>query len=163
MSHGGPPNAAQAALDERTIGSSATGGGELVKTCTRCSTAKPISEFSYRRTEQRYEAKCKLCRRSLRKRPDSADVGATAATGNVEAKRRRRPVGEAAPRRVEPGVAETAALVDAIDFGDLEKCGGKALDFYERHDAVQRFNEFVAILLEGYGEMVGRHVYIRKD
>lgn len=57
----------------------------------------------------------------------------------------------------------TNEVVDAIDFSDLARASGRQLDHFEKHDAVQRFNEFVSLLREGYSEIVGCHVHIRKN
>lgn len=65
---------------------------------------------------------------------------------------------------IEPKVNMTNALMNAIDFTDLGSCDGKALDHFEKHDAVQRFNEFITLLREGYGDLVGcERVYVRKS
>jgi len=64
---------------------------------------------------------------------------------------------------IEPKKCETSNLVNEIDFSDLETSCGNELPLVERFDAIQRFNEFVALLREEYGKMVGGHVYIRKD
>lgn len=58
----------------------------------------------------------------------------------------------------------TNAKLQAIDFSDLEKCSDRQLTDIEKHDAVQRLNEFVTILREGYSELMGvENVVIRKN
>lgn len=67
-----------------------------------------------------------------------------------------------AKRTIEPKNHETARLANDIDcFGSDET--NEAMSHFEKCDAIQRFNEFVTILREGYGEIVGSDVYIRKD
>lgn len=128
------------------------------KKCSLCGEIKALCDYSYRSTEHRYESKCKACRRALRRKggDNRTDVKMPAAVVSGNLRRVR-----TAKRTIEPTVAMTNAIVDAIDFGDVER--ERPLDHFEKHGAVQRFNEFVALLREGYSEMVGCHVHIRKD
>jgi hypothetical protein len=131
------------------------------KRCSSCGETKVITGFSYRTTEQRYESKCKLCRQTSRK---CRNGNTEHVLGAVQQLRPQPQRAKLAPKRIiEPKVGMTNARVQAIDFGDLEKCSGRVLDHFEKHDAVQRFNEFIELLREGYSEIVGSHVHIRKD
>lgn len=58
---------------------------------------------------------------------------------------------------------ETQRLALAADFGDLEGFYDKSLDHQERVAVVQRFNEFITILREGLGDLLGSEVYVSKD
>lgn len=48
-------------------------------------------------------------------------------------------------------------------FCELEELYGSPLSTAEKTDIIQRFNEFVGILREGYSEILGADVYIKKD
>ncbi len=78
-------------------------------------------------------------------------------------------VGTRAKRIIEPNIAneiqgkQANAEAKGMDFADLENYYGKNLSCAERYDMVQRFNEFVELLKDGYGAIVGCEVYVRKD
>lgn len=130
-----------------------------IKTCSLCREAKPLSEFSYRGTELRYESKCKVCRRMLRKRKSSSDeVGHDFGADNKPKQKKSTP-----KRIIEPRVGMTNAQLEAIDFSYLENRSGVQFTNVEKHDVVQRLNEFVEILREGYSEMRGVNVFITKN
>lgn len=53
--------------------------------------------------------------------------------------------------------------VSKMDFSDIDRLYGKKTNNIEQYEIVNRFNEFVTLLREGYSEMVGSEVYVRKD
>ena len=132
------------------------------RTCSQCQEIKPLSAFSFRSTERRYESKCKVCRRMLRKRNSGTkNVGHDFGAAQTKPQPQKRAT---TPKRIiEPKVGMTNAQLEAIDFSELEKNGSEPMTSVEKHDLVQRFNEFVAILREGYSELRGVNVYIRKN
>lgn len=129
----------------------------LRKTCTRCLVNRPIDEF-YKKG-RRVDASCKSCKKAnvvemrIKKRLASIKPD-LAPTAEIK--------GENGPERIiEPRNTETNRLVNTIDFSDIGQLCGKQLTRTEKHDAISRFNEFIAILLDGYSELKGGDVYIK--
>lgn len=154
--------------------------------CKACGQKKLTSDFDVAdRNTGRLYGECKTCRKSKR-RAKRSSTSKSGAIIRISCSDHRKPTPE---RTIEPvislgstskndrprngkgnvGVEEisrltqTTSLVEAIDFDELEKCSGRPLDYFERHDAIQQFNEFFAILREGYSEIVGCHVHVRKN
>ena len=58
----------------------------------------------------------------------------------------------------------TNEIVDREDFSDWEEFYGYELSRAEKVDAVDRLNEFVLLLREEYGKMVGAdYVYLKDE
>lgn len=130
-----------------------------VRKCSHCNKIKPSGEFSYRNTEERFESKCKECRRNLRKRKcDTQNKGHDFGAINNPKQKKYTP-----KRIIEPRVGMTNAQLEAIDFSYLENSSGVQFTNVEKHDVVQRFNEFIEILREGYSEIRGMNVFIAKS
>lgn len=53
--------------------------------------------------------------------------------------------------------------VSKMDFSDIDQLYGKKTNNIEQYEIINRFNEFVALLREGYSEIAGSEVYVRKD
>jgi pyruvate formate-lyase activating enzyme-like uncharacterized protein len=58
---------------------------------------------------------------------------------------------------------ETESIAKRVDFSEEELALGRALTYVEKYTVVQNFNEFISILREEYGKMIGCHVYIKRD
>lgn len=129
------------------------------RACSGCNEIKPLDEFSYRSTEQRYESRCKSCRRTLRKRKSSSnEVGHDFGANNNPKQKK-----YTSNRIIESRVGMTNAQLEAIDFSYLENRSGAQFTYVEKNDVVQRFNEFIELLREGYSEIRGVNVFIRKN
>lgn len=130
-----------------------------VRECVLCGASKALSEF-YKQSgnseaKVRWDKKCKPCKRksvNAGRRPQKPK--------HIKIAKR-----SADPVSVSKGdMSGTTKLVEVLDFADLEQSCDKKISLAEKHDAVQRFNEFVSILREGYAELVGcERVYVRKD
>ncbi len=153
----GKPN--KTSIDAGKTGKSVSASIDDVKQCSSVSEIKPLDQFFFRRGEDRYESSCKGCRRQARAgpRPSQADATEPERVHDAEAL-------QVPPRRsaMDGHADETAGLASQSDFRWMEH-DGRNLGRHEKHDAVQRLNEFVTLLREGYGEIVGGYVYIRKD
>jgi hypothetical protein len=125
----------------------------------RCSEVKEAKCF-YWRTETRPDSTCIDCRkkerrdRYLLKKQDVLSVEHTPKR-IIEPKK-------AISEKHEASVHETVQITNKSDFTDMEMFCGK-MGFNERCESVQRFNEYIALLREGYGELIGCDVYVRKD
>lgn len=137
-----------------------------LKTCVKCEVKKGFNEFYEKEKDSfgnvlRRDGVCKDCRcqeRTVRYNLRSRSRPSSKTLQKAEKLQKRRP-----KEIIEPKKCETSNLVNEIDFSNLEASCGNELQLVERFDAVQRFNEFVALLREEYGKMVGGYVYIRKD
>jgi hypothetical protein len=136
------------------------------KVCAKCRCSKPINEFYEKERDARgnvlrRDGVCKDCRcqeRTVRYNLRSRVRPSFPTIQKAEKPKKSRP-----KEIIERKKCETSNLVNEIDFSNLEASCGNELPLVERFDAVQRFNEFVALLREEYGKMVGGYVYIRKD
>lgn len=136
------------------------------KVCAKCRGSKPLNEFYEKEKDAfgnilRRDGVCKGCRcqeRTVRYNRRSRVRPSLPTIQKAEKPQTSRP-----KEIIEPKKCETLNLVNEIDFSNLETSCGNELPLVERFDAVQRFNEFVALLREEYGKMVGGYVYIRKD
>ncbi len=135
------------------------------KVCAKCRGSKLINEFYEKEKDAfgnvlRRDGVCKDCRcqeRTVRYNLRSRARPSLLTAQKAEPQKSR-------PKEIiEPRKCETSNLVNEIDFSNLEASCGNELPLVERFDAIQRFNEFVALLREEYGKMVGGHVYIRKN
>jgi len=129
--------------------------------CVRCSNIKAPHEFAVKSGRQEREVRrdtiCKACKASeARARRDARkSVPKTLPT---------------AQRTIEPKKrfdlsrknTETSDIALHADFNFYEARGTK-MTLAERYDAIRRFNEFIGILREGYGELKGCLVYVKKD
>ncbi len=136
------------------------------KQCKVCGQSKLLSEFSLVSAKDdsklRWAPKCKACK-NLQRRKQIEKIQTKRSNG----------VGNRSKRIIEPDVSvpngkdlhsiQTNGIVKGMDFADLESYYGKQLSCAERHDMVQRFNEFIELLKDGYGAIVGCEVYVRKD
>jgi hypothetical protein len=123
-----------------------------------CGASKALSEF-YKQSGKledhvRWDKKCKTCKRksvNARRRPQKPK--------HLKITKR-----SSAPNVSKGDISGTAKLVEDLDFADLEQSCDKKLSLAEKHDVVQRFNEFIFLLREGYADLVGcERVYVRKD
>lgn len=127
-----------------------------------CSKSKSLSEFSLVSAKAdvklRWAPKCKTCKNARRREP----------LVKIKARRPNNVVTRS-KRIIEPTSAneihgkQANAEFKEMDFADLENYYGKRLSCAERYDVVQGFNEFVELLKDGYGAIVGCEVYVRKD
>ena len=58
---------------------------------------------------------------------------------------------------------ETERIAKEFDFSELERICGRELSFFEKRDAIYRFNEFVSFLKAEYGRMLGAEIFITRD
>ena len=138
-----------------------------IKLCTKCRQEKRLNDFYEKEKDEngltlRRDHVCKDCRKAerlerYRLRP------ALIPQASPKTSQSKKPPENRPKRIIEPRIHETSCLANETDFSDLKRICGKELQLAERHDAVQRLNEFVSLLREEYGRMVGGHVYIRKD
>ena len=127
--------------------------------CSQCRQTKSVNNF-YKRTPTRRDPKCIDCRRKERK--DRYKIKVQEKEESREPPKRiiepkKSPVPSGGSR-----IHESNEIAHNGDFDDMEKVYGK-LEANERYEIVQRFNELVSLLREGYGELVGCKVYVRKD
>lgn len=136
------------------------------KVCVKCRASRSVNDFYEKEKDAfgnvlRRDGVCKGCRcqeRAARYGLRSRTQSSSPTTQTAEKPRKSGP-----KRIIEPKKCETSNLVNEIDFSDLEASCGNELPLVERFDAIQRLNEFVSLLREEYGKMVGGYVYIRKD
>lgn len=140
---------------------------DAVTACTKCNREKQQHDFYEKEKNEnglvlRRDHVCKDCRKAERleryRRRSVSTLQTSRATRQPEKPSKIRP-----ERIIEPRIHETSRLANEMDFSGLEQICGKELQLAERHDAVQRLNEFIALLRTEYGRMVGAHVYIRKN
>lgn len=135
------------------------------RVCVDCGQEKTIGEFPIKsaknESEIRWDKCCKLCKAQAakeRRKKTKCEI----IHDEIRPKRIIEPKEEVS-NGSDPRLHETNMLVNRIDFTDLERSCGKKLSHAERYEAVQRFNEFISILREGYSDLVGCEVYVRKD
>lgn len=121
--------------------------------CIHCKIEKPI-EMYYQRTSVRYDPVCIECRRKERKEKYQAQKQTVQSKRIIEPK--------IIQNKYSVSNRDTATVVQNSDFNDMEKSYGK-MTLNQKHEAVQRFNEFISLLREGYSEMLGCEVYVGKD
>ncbi len=140
---------------------------DAVTACIKCSREKQQHDFYEKEKNEnglvlRRDHVCKDCRKTERleryRLRSVTTPQASRATNQSKKSPKSRP-----ERIIEPRIHETSRLANERDFSGLEQICGKELQLAERHDAVQRLNEFVSLLRTEYGRMVGSHVYIRKN
>lgn len=121
--------------------------------CKKCFLIEEISEF-YVKGVMRYDPVCIECRRKERKEKYQAKKKTTPSKRIIEPK--------IIQKKYLGANNDTSALVQKCDFNDMEKVYGK-MTITQKHEAIQRLNDFITLLREGYGEMLGCEVYVRKD
>lgn len=126
--------------------------------CAHCGKSKAQSEF-YRRTPTRLDPTCIECRRKERKEKYQRQINKN---GDARSTAKRIIEPKLAIPPIESKIFETNQIANNCEFDDIENVYGK-LSCNERHEVVHRFNEFVSLLIEGYGEILGCNVYVRKD
>ena len=140
---------------------------DAVSACIKCRQEKRLNDFYEKEKNEnglvlRRDHICKDCRRAERLERYRLRSVSTPQIAQATVQPKKSPQNK--PKRIiEPRIHETSCLANETDFSDLERLCGKELHLAERHDAVQRLNEFVSLLREEYGRMVGGHVYIRKN
>lgn len=140
---------------------------DAVTVCTKCHQEKQQHDFYEKEKSEnglvlRRDHVCKDCRKAERLERYRLRSIATPQISQ-ETSQPKKPQKNKPERIIEPRIHETSRLANEMDFSGLEQICGKELQLVERHDAVQRINEFVALLRTEYGRIVGRHVYIRKN
>lgn len=132
--------------------------------CQDCGVDKLQSDFYEKHDKKtgriRFDCVCMECRRQKRKSQyKEKRAYATASKRIIE------PESSVKFSKKVVDVSQDARIrhVNKVDFSDTEESYGKQLTYNERLEIVQRFNEFIGILREGYGEITGEQVFIRKD
>ena len=69
-------------------------GGPETKTCTKCSTERPLSDFAWDKRWKRHESWCRMCRRTLRQEWGARNAAEIVATGRERRAETRRAVFE---------------------------------------------------------------------
>lgn len=131
--------------------------------CLFCFILKPIAAF-YKRTPTRVDRTCIDCRRKERRDRYQFKLKKTC---NVS----KTPKGIIEPEvksnleiiKIKTAPTFCSKGVNKVNFDDLDNMYGMQLTSYEQIDTVQRFNEFVALLAEGYGEITKSKIYLRKN
>ncbi len=129
----------------------------IQRKCSKCAVSRPLSEF-YKKG-LRADSHCKSCKKALvvARRIEARLVKTEEVKSSIpEITKRNRP-----ETIIEPRNQETNQIINSIDFRDVERIGGKQLTRVGKQDAVLRFNEFIALLLDGYSELKGEDVYLK--
>ena len=133
--------------------------------CVECGHEKPIESFAIKSSKCeatiRRDKRCKPCKSMTMKRSAIRKVQAepldqTTPKRIIELKKSEAP-------RAKSVVFETSQIVGFADFDGLEKFYGNKLDGSEKHEIVERLNEFIGLMRDGLGEILGCDVYVSED
>lgn len=125
----------------------------IFKQCKGCHTSKGLDAY-YIRSHSRFDPVCIECRLIDKKKKYQSKKNTTPSKRIIEPK--------SIQKKYIGSNTDTVTLVQNCDFSDIEKNSGK-MTVTQKHEIIQRFNEFITILRDGYGEMLGCEVYVKKD
>jgi hypothetical protein len=141
--------------------------GSEQRICSGCQRQKSAEEFFFKKSEARYEAICKACKKARRK--NSRRTVAKGKSGIADCKsevgsKTLRPKRIIEPTKItnDHHESETMQIAASADFSDLEKVDGKRMTDLEKVETVKRFNEFISLLREELTIRGERYVHIKK-